>query len=401
MFSEFSDQRRYSSYTGSFLYSSYVRSTLQSINIRGCDELFDCAIMLGHSFSYANTCYLDLDEDFDEKKAELFSYATFLSYIPYGKAGYDYIQNKLGNKPVWEYQYENALNTLTLDQAYLTDAEKSELKEYFRLLYQNKYKLDFIGFVSIIVKCNILCYLNHKKDDEQYYGNVFDLFEGDLDKEIDITKYLPEHKEIVLTDKETKELESVFKTQQNIKAHIYNLSKDQLADLLHQRSEMIEGNGTEEVGDVIHFIWDSIYIIGKVTEVVNRLTSGKPMLKLQLDERTHHSFGPYTVDFDEKNLDGINKNDEVMIILKDEALYSSLYAYDSFVLNDNSTGKQILVGCGYPTCQLMTSKQQLIDYINKYNFPLANITMDEIFALTDEDFLLGIYAVKCSIDEIQ
>lgn len=401
MFSEFSDSKRLSSYTGSFLYSSYVRSTLQSINITRSDELFDCAIMVDRSFSYANTCCLDLDEDFDEEKAELFSYATFLSYIPYGKAGYDYIQNKLGNKPVWEYQYENALNTLTLDNAYLTDTEKEELKEYFRLLYQNKYKLDFTGFVSIIVKCRILCYLNHDRNDTQYFTSIFELFEGDLDREIDISEYLPERKEIDLTEAEIEELEYVFKTQQNRRAHIRNLSREQFSNLLHQRPEVIEGDGTESVGDVIHFLWDSIYIVGEIIEIVNKLDGGAPLLKFKLDKASHHSFGPYTVEFDEQYLENAQKNDDVMIILKDTVLYDSLYAYDRFVLKDERTGKEILVSCGYPTCQLMSNKQKLLDYISKYNFPLANLTMDEVLALTDDDFLLGIYAVKGSINEIQ
>ena len=401
MLSAFSDSRRFSSYTGCFLYSSYVRSTLQSININRCDQLFDCAIMVGHSFGYANTCCLDVMYEFDEKKAELFSYATFLSYIPYGKAGYDYIQKKLGDKPVWEYQYENALNTLTLDQAFLTNAEKAELKEYFRLLYQNKYKLDFIGFVSIIVKCNVLCYLSRLKNDYEYYGAIFDQIKDDPEREIDITEYLPPHKEITLTEAEIEEIEYAFKTQQNTKAHSYNLSKEQFSDIIHQRTDRIRGTGSESTGEVIHFLWDAISISGEITEVINDLNGGAPYLKFKLKKRSEHTFGPYSVDFSERILGSVNDNSEILVLLNDSLLYDSLYAYDQFLLTDNETGKMILLSCGYPSYQLVSTKEELIKYVTTSALPVANITMDEINALTDDDFLFGMYVIKGKCKNIQ
>ena len=386
----FLNNEKYSRYAEKFLYASYGRSTLGGTPINKVDDLLSCAIALSHCFSYS-TPY---SWHFNEKKAEFFGYATFLSYIPYGKAGVEYVQKKLGKTPVWQYQYENAINTLNLDSSYLNDEEKSEFKEYFRLLHQNTYKLDFIGITSIILKCHYLCYVNSCRDASSYISAIFDMYNGDFNKEIDISALLPKHDErAALTGEEMALIDKIFKFQQKTKAHIIPLTKNDFSSVAGKRMFSIKGNGVECVGDIIHFIYEPCYIRAQITNIFNEILSFE-----LIDKCVHHNIGPYVVEIEGAELENISQGDNVLFVITDKALYSSLYAYDKFIVKGKN-GVSMLFAAGYPTYKHMQNHNETISYISSKNLPLLN-SADEIEALTDNDYNLGVLIIAARCDKV-
>ena len=106
---EYPKNKKYERLADKFLYSSRMRSILGTIEIKGRDLLSEAAAlkigMMPHESRLGGRSGI--------KKATLYAMILLSSYIPFGRAGYEYVKKRLCGKPVFEMQYESALNNLS------------------------------------------------------------------------------------------------------------------------------------------------------------------------------------------------------------------------------------------------------------------------------------------------
>ena len=119
---------KYDSSYDFYLYASRARSILCRLEVEGRDLLSEAAAtkmdMRSHSSLLGGYSGLN--------KAMLYAVTLFTAHVPFGKAGLEYAGERIGDKPLWQRQYEVAINNMKMDNVFFDEEEKEELKSLFK-----------------------------------------------------------------------------------------------------------------------------------------------------------------------------------------------------------------------------------------------------------------------------
>ena len=141
---------------------------------------------------------------FNNSKLEFFLKIDMLTYLPFEKLGYDYLNNKLlkENLSVNEYKYNKIIKLCNFHQKILDDELKTDLKTFLNNYYNDVIEINDIGlsiitlrlfhkFVTIMHFSNTLNLTTiHHKIDDILNIVIKDITTNNL-KEININNYLP------------------------------------------------------------------------------------------------------------------------------------------------------------------------------------------------------------------
>lgn len=416
---DFSNEERYKRYNEKFLYSSYVRSILQGTDVRN-NDLLSMHISFSHSYGYT-ACFHDSCIEYPAEKAELYSLIAMLYYIPYGKAGYEYLQSKIGSQPLWEFQYQKAMNILSADNAFFDKEEKSEIKELFRRLNDDTQKLDFIGFTLIVLHAYMNCFLTKAGlgEYDEYVGKIYTDAEEKGLTEIKLSDYLPKVEEAPLDEDKIALIEEMIEERNLPSVYEIELTKEEYSKICRGANKLV----TKDIarlsipGDNLKLCWDCLVLDGYIESVEEATPemlaalgadalvlpephlSEKPVIiTFRKARMARESRGNYHLDYDSSDTGEIGKNDKFYVVLIDEKVYEPIYMYPRFVLRDISTGKR-LVAWGSGGAIKTHSKEELLSKMTESEISSVSKSAIEAGAITPADFACGVLIVYCTCYE--
>lgn len=157
-------------------------------------------------FAEGNCIIYYLFHDFSlDKELEFYLYLDMLTYLPFEKLGYEYLNNELEkeNCNVIEFKYNKILKILSDTKLNVDEELKNNIKYFLNNYYNDQIELNIIGLAIILLRlfhryvtimnfCGKLASMTiHKK-----IGNILDQIVNEVNenelKEININDYLSE-----------------------------------------------------------------------------------------------------------------------------------------------------------------------------------------------------------------
>lgn len=369
-------------YVGKFLYSSWTRSALSRIEVRNSD-LFSETIAMTWCARWTRS-KLNKSE-YNEKEMAFYLYAGNLSYIPHRMKSYEYMEQKTNNNCIWEFQAENAINTLRLDNVFLSKDEVNNIYQLYKELYTNKFSNTLIGIVGLIIRVFIEQVLRSKKEkiDEIIEKAYLDMTNSNLEI-MDLNKYY-EMDNTPLTEDDEYYLDKIFHNEVKIKCYEYDVvSKEEYSDFIYGVKTVIPIKA--EKGAIIKIKYDCLALEAKVTD---ELSEG---CEIKTSERGQKYLEYYRIIYKEKDTGPLTINEELLLLL-DKKIYLGVYLYEQFILvNEENDKKYLAKTHEYPNH--VASHEELLKLINKT--PKTHIKLEDI---KEEDYVKGLLVTKVKIEE--
>lgn len=156
-------------------------------------------------FAEGNSKIYYLFHDFNlDKEFEFYLYLDMLTYLPFEKLGYEYLNNKLEkeNYNIIEFKYNKILEILSDAKLNVDEELKNNIKYFLNNYYNDLIEINIIGFALILLRLfhRFVTIMNfggklasmtiHKK-----IGDILDQIVDEVNKkelkEININDYLP------------------------------------------------------------------------------------------------------------------------------------------------------------------------------------------------------------------
>ena len=397
---DFNDINKFKSYKERVLYRSWVRSTLNGIDLKN-STLMEIWVDMQWAYSYAKNMF-DVCEDCDKAKSITYACALLLSYIPYGAVGEKYVAETLKEKELWQFRYETSLNTLARDNIFFNDEEKGELKALFQAVCGNVYKNDFVGFVAIVYKVYLACYLlGNKRGYSEKLQDIYGAFESGA-VEIDISAYLPVVAETELDEEKKEEIQNILSLQKNAPVHIKALDRETFVSVICKKTVALSFADVGEdcaVGDELKFTWDNLVLTAKVTQVYAD-ENGEMVAEFEAEDVAQVNYGYYHLEYDKAELGEIQKGEKFTLILKNKKLYRTVGFYEEFLLTEKTSGEKMLVG-GFYGSKTVYSKDELLENLKRDIPSSISIATIEQDGITEEEYENGLvlFPVGCKEKE--
>lgn len=197
------ERKDYSSFSTHVLYDMKLRSILMTDIYNTKDYLnteYHCLFAKGNCVLY------DLFHDFSlDKELEFYLYLDMLTYLPFEKLGYNYLNNILEkeNCNVNEFKYNKIIKILNDSKLEIDDELNDNIKYFLNNYYNDIIEINIIGLSIILLRLfhRFVTIMNfggklasmtiHKK-----IGNILDQITDEVNgkklKKININDYLPE-----------------------------------------------------------------------------------------------------------------------------------------------------------------------------------------------------------------
>lgn len=196
-------QKKYSDFIIHVLYDMDLRRIMMTDIYNTKNYLYTEYNIL---FSKGNSIIYNLFHDFKlDKELEFFLYLDLLTYLPFEKLGYEYLNSELEKKScnVIEYKYNKILKILNKADFNVDEVLKTNIKYFLNNYYNDLLEINIIGLALIILRLfhRYVTIMNfdgklglmtiHKKIGNTLNEIIDEVNKKEL-KEININDYLPE-----------------------------------------------------------------------------------------------------------------------------------------------------------------------------------------------------------------
>ncbi len=337
----------------------------------------------------------------DQYKLKFFLSAAAMCYIPYDTVGYAYIQEKLGEKSLVAYRYENVMRKLSYMGILLDDADQKALYNLFATQETNVFRLDAAGIAALALRVRtaiegesysargcvaslLLSKAFKAKIDE--IAQVASL--GDL-TEMDISEYLPKYT-YTLYGKDADYLDFLFEEQSFPALYRYEVSMDEYVKVANKQitSVLLHAKDKDaKVGDKITIGYDNLQISAEITRIRHyadytelpheaygfgigtknpyfydnestREHGGLTLADFAMDER-HETSETFTVLYHAHQLADYPDAKELYLIKKERDVYMHVSYSSPFLLKECRGGRTVRAVSPKPP-ELIGSKQELL-----------------------------------------
>lgn len=215
------ERKDYRDFNGRILYDMNLRRILMT-------DIYDTKYYLnteynilfakGNSRLYSLHLPYDLDEEL-----EFYLNLDMLTYLPFEKLGYEYLNNKLEkeNSNVIEFKYNKMLKILSNSKFNVDEEVKTNIKYFLNNYYNDVIEMNIIGLAIIILRLfhryvtimNFGTFVGGNMGIHKKMGVILDQIVNEVNekglKEININDYLPEfdYENNILNDDMIKYLE--------------------------------------------------------------------------------------------------------------------------------------------------------------------------------------------------
>ena len=336
----------YGSYNQSLMYDTVARSSLR-IKLYDMWSTIESEIMYIESGlnKFRSTPLYDHYEE--SRKAQFFINAACMCYIPYNKAGYEYLQNMLGDTPLWEYRYTNIINKLEVIGIVLSKEDKEGLEYLLKSYEGNEFRLDAYGLAALLLR--VRGYVEgetgklHRGYNTLILAKAFDRIVLKISNKvkeeglshIDITEFLTEKEELTLYQNEIDYMEELFFDQSFPRVHIKSTGIDQLGVIDKNRNLHHTVSGVEKAkcGDYLLLRYNNFQARGKITGVNGDIVT----FKVEEMESINLPFIEYLT---KEEMDVIEKQDMFYLLRRDSFMYRCT-AFAEFELREEK-GERVI-----------------------------------------------------------
>lgn len=194
-------------------YSSFISHMLYDMNLRRIlmTDIYETKAYLNTEylvlFSEGNSRIYHLFHDFSlDKKLEFYLYLDLLTYLPFERLGYDYLNSKLMKvgRNVIEFKYNKIMDILKNAEFVVNEEIEQDIKYFLNNYYNDLIEINIIGFAIIILRLfhryvtmmNVGTFKSGTMRIQKEIGIILDKLVNDVNEnklqEININDYLPE-----------------------------------------------------------------------------------------------------------------------------------------------------------------------------------------------------------------
>ncbi len=198
------ERREYSKFLSHVLYDMELRSNMMTDIYDTKYDLFTEYLCL---FSHANCQIYYLFHDFSlDTELEFYLNLDMLTYLPFEKLGYEYLNKKLENESsnVVEFKYNKIMKILEKVKFNISNEIQVNIKYFLDNYYNDKVELNIIGLAIITLRLihryvtimNFGTFVGGSMGIQKKISQILDQITKDVNnnnlKEININDYLPE-----------------------------------------------------------------------------------------------------------------------------------------------------------------------------------------------------------------
>lgn len=339
------------------------------------------------------------DRYYDAKEVDFFIHAVNMCYILYGKSGYKYLQDKIGDMPLWEYRYLNILGKLDVIGIVLSDEEKEKLKYVLKAYEGNVFHLDACGIAALLLRVRGYVELEMGKKRRGFSSLLLSKrFDGIIQKiskevnekklcDIDISRFLSGDEEFELFEKEIGYIEELFKDQSFPQIHIKNMTLDELEVIDDNRYKPHTFTGIEGIKeeDWLLLRCANLQARGKITAV------DADKCIFMFDEMVVRNL-PFIEYCTKEEMDIIEKQNLFYLLRRYRFNYRSV-AFAEFIFCEIDGDRKIKANVR-KKCDTAGSEFLLYTKIEK-----DAVTVPHVSSLTEEDYDEGVVAIMLEVNK--